>query len=459
MAGGYSQAVPEAVPVAGMEAPGASRSAAVQWWLVACLLLVGVLAQIDKTVLTLLVGPIKRDMALSDTEIGLIVSAAFAVANLGISIPAGWMADRWSRRAIVASGVAVWSVTAAACGAANSFGTLFLARAGCGLGEGISPPASYSLIRDGVSTVRRGRAFSTYGMYLSVGSGLSLVVGGALVGAVVANNWTTYPVIGTVKPWQSALVIIGLAGLPFALLAYAFRDPGRSQADGGRGVTFGEAFAYLRQSRGPAVALLVFSVMHAMLTASIAAWLPAFIGRTFGLPPQVIGPTLGSLLMVAAPIGLWSAGTMMDRSATHGPAGIGVVAIIVSCVLLAAAVALPHSSSLSMFWVLETFVILTSTTYITVTSTTVSHLVPPRAIGKTMAFYLLVQSGCGVGLAPVITAVVSDTVFGGEPGALGQALSLVALVFGLPALGGAVALYATLRKSAWTGRLAPAGHR
>jgi MFS transporter, Spinster family, sphingosine-1-phosphate transporter len=287
-----------------------------QWRVVACLTVLSMLAMLDKNVMTLLVAGIKTDLGLTDTQVGLIIGLAFAVANFAISVPAGWLADRISRRTIVASGVAVWSVMATACGAANSFWQMFWTRAGVGFGEGIIPPASYSLIRDAVHPTVRGRAFSVYGMATSVGTGLSLIFGGVLVGVIAASDLRELPLIGPVKPWQTVLILIGIGGLPLSLLAYAFRDPGRTS--GPPAASFGDAWHVAKPHRRALLALLAFSSLHALMAGSLSAWLPALLGRKFGVTPQVVGPILGTLLMVCAPIGLGTAGVMMDRIKRYG---------------------------------------------------------------------------------------------------------------------------------------------
>jgi MFS family permease len=88
-----------------------------QWLLVAILTSVSMLAMIDKNLLQLMVDPIKADLGLSDVQISLILGAAFALANLAASLPAGWLADRGNRSLIIGSGVVIWSVATAASGA------------------------------------------------------------------------------------------------------------------------------------------------------------------------------------------------------------------------------------------------------------------------------------------------------------------------------------------------------
>jgi len=417
-----------------------------QSWLVCCLTILSMLAMIDKYVLTLVVGSIKRDLGLTDTEIGLAIGIAFGIANALVGVPAGWLADRISRRKVIAGAVVLWSLLAASCGLANSFWQLFVARVGVGLGEGIIPPASYSLIRDGVDPKRRGRAFSAYAFAGSVGAGLSLLLGGALIAAISSSGIRELPLIGAVHPWQAALIVIGIAGVPMALLAYAFADPGRDRSESAQVATFAEMFGRMRPYRSPLLLLLGFSVSSAMLTASIASWLPAYLERGFGLTPQVIGPTLGVLLMLSAPTGLTIAGYGIDLASKRGQAGPALVAIVASCILVLTAILVPLVPSLPLLWGLEALLVFTSAVYLPVTSTVVARLMPSGAIGKTMSLFLLAQGICGAGVAPVIVPLVSAQLYHGHANGLGLALATIAAVYGCIAIVCAIGLYFSLQK-------------
>ena len=165
-------------------------------------------------------------------------------------------------------------------------------------------------------------------MASSVGSGLALVIGGALIGIIVASGITEAPVVGHVAPWQLTLIIIGLCGLPLTLLAYAFPDPGRAASRHAGGASFSETWALVKERRVIIGLLLIYSVMQALLTYAIASWLPALLGRDFGLPPQTVGPILGGMLIVLPPIGLGCAGWIMDRSSHISHTGPALAAII-----------------------------------------------------------------------------------------------------------------------------------
>ena len=113
---------------------------------------------IDRQIISLLVEPIKRDMQISDTQIGLLQGFSFALFYCFLGVPIGWLADRKNRKKIIAVGVIVWSLMSALCGVAKNFGQLFLARVGVGVGEAAGAPPSYSIVSDYFPAERRGMA-------------------------------------------------------------------------------------------------------------------------------------------------------------------------------------------------------------------------------------------------------------------------------------------------------------
>lgn len=127
-----------------MSEPSPSRS----WYTVGVLGLAYTISYIDRQVISLLIGPIREDLQISDTEISLLYGVAFGVLYALLGLPLGWLADRTNRRNLISVGIAAWSAMTMLCGKANSFGGLFLARVGVGVGEAALSPAAYSLIAD-----------------------------------------------------------------------------------------------------------------------------------------------------------------------------------------------------------------------------------------------------------------------------------------------------------------------
>lgn len=413
------------------------------WTMVAVLTVFAMLAAIDKNFLTLAVPLIKADFGLSDVQIGLLIGLAFAVSNVAISLPAGWLADRANRRAIVAGGVLLWSVTAATCGFARSYGQLFLARVGVGLGEGISPPASYSLIRDGVPAEKRGMAYAIYALGTPFGSGLAFVIGGLLITAITSLDLHGVPLLGKMPSWQIALVVIGVAGVPIAPLAFIFPDPGRGEAVAADRASFRATLAMAHEQRQVLVPLLIFSVLHAMIASGLAAWVPALLVRSYHLEVGGFGLILGLVLIGGATLGLIGAGIMMDRLGGIGPA---IVAIMASVILTLSGSVAPHAPSISVYWPLQGIIIMSSVVYLPTTSTLVAKVMPSTMIGTTMAFFLFVQGIVGSGLGPLVVAMFTQHVFGDAPGALNAAITTVSLIFGTISLLASVAILTGSRR-------------
>ncbi len=117
-------------------------SPAYAWYVVAVLLLAYTLSFIDRMILSLLVGPIRADLGISDTQMSLLMGFAFAIFYSALGIPLGWLADRRGRRGLIVAGIAAWSLMTAACALTRSYAGLFLARIGVGVGEATLSPAA-----------------------------------------------------------------------------------------------------------------------------------------------------------------------------------------------------------------------------------------------------------------------------------------------------------------------------
>ncbi|ELW9527373.1 MFS transporter [Burkholderia cenocepacia] len=393
------------------------------------------LAQIDKNILVLMVGPIQRDFGVNDVQISFLIGAAFAVANIVAGIPAGWLADRFDRRLIIVGGVVIWSLAVAANAAMTTFSALVIARIVVGGAEALIPPSSYSLIGDGVDEVRRARGLSVYTMSLMLGTGLSLVLGGPLMAAIHGWGLRTLPVIGDVSPWQMTLFLIGVVGLPISLMILLNRDPGR-RGDEARAMVQRPAtrdiVRVLWQERALLGPLLLFVGANAMITYGLAAWVPTLAARCFALGMKEFGLTQGILMLTAGPIGLYVASQFMQRRQTaislERVAQVGLASSVAVAILT---VFLVLANTLPIFWALDALVVLCSWTFMSVTSVIVSRTVPAQAIGLTMATVLVLNGLVGQGLSPTLIALVGRYGFNGGTGALGGAMATVFAAAGL----------------------------
>jgi len=286
-----------------------------QWRLVVVLTLITMLSAVDRQALALLVEPIKADLRLTDGQMGLLIGAAIAVTGLVVGPPAGFLADRICRRCMVGASAVLWSVLTALCGLSSSFGQLLLARGGVGLFEGVTVPVTASMLRDALSSDRRGRGFAIFAMAPMIGTGLAMLAGGAMVAAIGALKLHRLPLLGELRPWQLVFILFGLIGLPAAAMLLAVAEPARDTSAGspGQDTSLRDAFAHLTAHRRVYVPLMAFTTLHGMLSLSFAAWAPALLGRTWGLGPAQIGLTFGIMMLVLAPIGLGVAGIVIER--------------------------------------------------------------------------------------------------------------------------------------------------
>src|SRR6204780_1815220 len=148
------------------------------WYSVAVLLLMYIFSFIDRTTISLIGEPMKRDLQISDTQVGLLQGLAFALLYTFLGLPIARLSDRHSRRAIIAAGVFIWSIMATLCGLARTALQLFIARIGVGVGEAALSPAAYSIITDSFPRSKLGKAFGVYNVGITVGAGIALLVGG-----------------------------------------------------------------------------------------------------------------------------------------------------------------------------------------------------------------------------------------------------------------------------------------
>ena len=375
-----------------------------QWRLVLILTVVSMLSAVDRQALALLVEPIKANLHLSDGQMGILMGAAIAVTGLVIGPPAGFLADRICRRCMVGFSALAWSALTAACGFSGNFGQFLLARAGVGLFEGVTMPATASMLRDALSDDRRGRGFAVFSMAPLVGTGMAMLVGGALIAAFSAAAAHAGGVIWGRRPWQMVFITFGLLGLPAAAAVLLIAEPerGRDAADQAMDGTLAEAMAHLRAHWQLYVPLIAFGALHGMLSLSFAAWAPALLGRTWNLNPAEIGVTFGLMMLILSPIGLAVSGALIDRLARLGRPDAALIGIGVTVVIWIAASSMPVMPSPGLFWAMLAVLLLFSGTSLPVALTIMAEITPSRAMGKLTAVQGVITGLLSATLAPSI---------------------------------------------------------
>jgi MFS family permease len=402
---------------------------------VAILLIAYGVSVADRFVLSLLVQPIKLDLGLSDTKISLLHGLAFAIFYSIMGIPIARLADRYSRRMIIASGIAVWSLMTAACGIATGYWQLFAARVGVGVGEAALSPAAYSMIADLFPKQKLGRALSAYTIGGYIGAGLAFIVGGLVVQAVTSVPTITLPVIGTIRSWQVAFFVVGLPGVLVAALMFTVREPVRIikqnaafSGDAHEAVPLRQVIIYLWNRRRVYGAHFFGFSFLAIVFNSTVAWTPAFLDRSFGMTIGESGPAIGIIILVFGSSGLVVGGWLADRLVLKGYADgtmrAGVVAGI-GCIPFAALVPMMPSVP----WVLAAYCpLLFFTSFgFGAAAAALQQITPNRLRALVSALYLLVLNLLAAGLGPTLTALITDYVFGYDE-AVGLSIAVMAVV-------------------------------
>lgn len=402
------------------------------WYAVGVLALATTFAMLDQGILSLLIQQIIQDFKLTDTQASLLLGPAFAFVYVVVGIPFSPMIDRWTRKKIVAVGITVWSLATAACGLASNFMQLFIARMVVGAGESVNGPTAYSIVSDYFSRDRLPKGI--YGLQIGsvAGSGLSLLLGGAII-AIIANIGTpVLPLIGELRPWQAVMMAVGLPGLLVALLLLTIKEPPRRtfRAEVSR-MPVGGALKYLWVNFAVFGPLFVGLTLGALDQGS-RAWGAAFFERTYGWGPAVYGQAAGVVSIVAMLIGLWLGSKWLDhfqhKGMVDGPYRV---------ILYMRLISIPFAVAQPLMPTAELALACAAVGYLSLGMTgpllnAVMLIVTPNQIrGQVMALYLFIFTVIGQGLSPVITGATTDYVFT-APDDLRWSIMLLHVVF-LPA--------------------------
>jgi MFS family permease len=399
------------------------------WYAVFVLMVAYTLSYIDRTIVDLLVGPIKADLGLTDTEFSLLRGLAFALFYTLLGVPLGRLADRTHRVRLVAAGIALWSLMTALCGAARSFAQLFVARVGVGVGEAALTPAAYSLIADYFPPERRGRALGVYAIGVYVGIGLAIIIGGLVVQAISSSPSLRLPWLGELRAWQAAFVLVGLPGLLIALWMLTIREPERRLRAGEHELpSLGATLGFLWLHRATFAAHFAGFALLTLLFNAISAWIPAYLTRVHGFEPGRIAMTYGPLLLVFGSAGIYSGGWLADRMRMRGIADAEMRAGLVGALCLwpfaATATLMP---SAALFLLLLAPLLFFSSFPFAAAAAALQLVTPNRMRGQVSAVYLFVVNLTGIGVGGTVTALLTDRVFGREE-AVGYSMALVGAV-------------------------------
>ena len=365
---------------------------------------------IDRQIIGILAVPIKAELHLSDSQLGLMGGLAFALFYTLLGIPIARLADRVSRTGIMTVALALWSLMTAICGFTHSFVQLFLARVGVGVGEAGGVTPAYSLICDYFPPKARARALSVYSFGIPIGAAVGIVLGGFIT---------------SLMSWRMAFFIVGLAGLLITpLLKFTVREPKRGAldlvpTDPDRTANLASAPSLLEvPSLLDVVALLarrpsfwclsLGAACASMMGYGLFFWAPSFLVRSFHMSLLHASLGYGGLVLVGGLIGLWLGGVLADR---YGEKRRAMYAYI-PAVAFVATVPFYVAGVLSTTLWISSAVLLVPTAlafmWLGPVLAAVQHLVPSHMRATASALFLFINNLIGIGLGTTLIGVVSD---------------------------------------------------
>jgi predicted MFS family arabinose efflux permease len=351
---------------------------------------------IDRQIVGILAVPIKADLGLTDTQLGLMGGLAFALFYTLLGIPIAMLADRANRTTIMTVALVMWSAMTALCGFAQSFVQLFLARLGVGVGEAGGVAPAYSLVADYYPSGQRARALAVYSFGIPIGSALGIFFGG---------------LIATLIDWRTAFFVVGIAGVLLApVFKWVVREPPRGRYDSAasqQAVSLGAVMRILL--RKPSFwGLSLGASASSMMGYGLFFWLPSFFVRSHGLTLLEASMYYAAVLLVGGIAGIWLGGWSADRfgrGRRRAYAIIPAVAFlctlpfyvigVMSTSLVTACIVLLVPTALGLLWLGPVL-------------SAIQHVVPAGMRATASAVFLFVNNLIGIGLGSVALGALSD---------------------------------------------------
>jgi MFS family permease len=403
------------------------------WLAVGLLTLAYAISLLDRWILTLLVAPVKAHFSLTDTQIGLLMGPAFALLYVGLGLPFGWLADRYSRRAIIAAGMSFWCTATTMCGLAQSYLQLALARFGVGIGEAALTPAANSMIADYFPRAEQSRAISIFNMGVSTGMGFAYIAGGFVVAWMSVRPALELPVVGELASWQVVFIAVGLPGLLVALLISALPEPvrrgrlARSEAE----ATLRQCMRYIVQ-RWKAYVPLAVGMGCSPLVGYAFNWLPEMFRRVHGWEVGRFAGSYGWILLVFGPAGAIAAGWLSTRLYRAGRTDAPYIATILALVLLVIAGGLmPLAPTPEVALALLVPATVGGAMSTAAGAAAAVFVTPGEFRARVTALYVITISVIGLFLGPTLPGVLNDRLFTAPDGVR---YSLACVVLGIGSL-------------------------
>ena len=360
---------------------------------------------VDRQVMTILIEPIKNEFGATDTQMGFLSGFAFAVFYAALGVPVARLADKWSRRNVLAISMTVWSAITAMCGLAANFWQMALLRIGVGVGEAGGTPPSQSLLSDYFPREKRSLALGIYSAAPHVG-----MLVGLFGGAMIAEAYG----------WRTVFIVFGLPGILLApLLYFTVKEPARPVQEAA--VEGDSLWATVKSLYNmPAFTYISLAIgVTAVSAFGLGAWSPSFLIRVHGISIVDTGLYLGLVGAICGGVGAVLGGYICDRMAAKNPVWqlrLPAIGILLSLPFLAGFILWPEQDTVLLMGKnvpVAVFFMIFSTVlagfWVGPTYAAAQNLVPPNCRAQASALLLLAFNLLGMGFGPFLVGMLSDS--------------------------------------------------
>lgn len=384
---------------------------------------------LDRQILAVVTGPLQRDLAIDDFELGLLLGPAFAISYIVFGFPLGWLSDRWSRKKTIAMGLVVWTTGTIASGFVGSFSALFATRAVTGAGEAALVPSAHAIIAQSTPRENLSKGLAIFGWGASIGIGASAILGGLALQWLEAGN--ELPFLTNRTPWQGVFILAGIPGIFITLAVLRIRENKPVSVALGEpgGANGGERSALIwpflqRRWLFLTTHLLAFGINN-MLVYTVLVWTLPFIDRTFDYTVSFAGTVFGIVTIIGPVAGSYALGAMVDRLFARGMVDAHLRLFVLAIAIGNPVLVLGYwLSNEWLFWIGLGIQLFTLTAYFAIGAAALQLVTPEKLRARMSALLVSFVNITGAVIGPPLIGWIIQYVFQ-DASRLGDALALM----------------------------------
>lgn len=382
---------------------------AYSWYALGVLTLVYVLNFLDRTLIYILFTPIKKEMAFTDLQLGILGASSFAVFYTLLGIPFGRLADRVVRKNMIAGGLAIWSLFSGLTGFARGFWPMFFCRLMVGVGEATLGPAALSLLSDYFPPRMRATVQGIYSSGIAIGAGLAFLLGG----------W-----LGQAFGWRYAFYFLGFPGLLVAVIVFFLKEQRRGRTEVVAVRYSSKDWKILFQSV-PLRYLFLGYGLFGLASNNLGIWVPSFFVRVHGISIVTIGIVAGVLaIVVGVPVTIFG-GYVSDRLRRFGKGGRMLFSMYAALASIPLWLIMLFGENTVLLLILNSVLFGLALSWLGPAAADVHDIAGPHLRGLGIGIYFSTVNIVAYGIGSPMIGKISDLLgAGGNPGVMRYSLLL-----------------------------------